>query len=45
MLSGDADLRAIQEMLGHKRITTTPIYTHVEPDHLRRVWDKARPRQ
>ncbi|MBI4064549.1 MAG: tyrosine recombinase XerD [Elusimicrobia bacterium] len=45
MLSGGADLRAIQEMLGHKRITTTEIYTHVEPEHLRRVWDRAHPRQ
>ncbi|MFH2203514.1 MAG: site-specific tyrosine recombinase/integron integrase [Elusimicrobiota bacterium] len=43
MLSGGADLRAIQEMLGHRRITTTEIYTHVEPDHLRRVWDRAHP--
>ena len=45
ILSGGADLRAIQEMLGHSRITTTEIYTHVEPEHLRRVWDKAHPRQ
>ena len=45
LLSGGADLRAIQEMLGHKRITTTERYTHVEPEHLRRVWDRAHPRQ
>ncbi len=45
LLSGGADLRAIQEMLGHKKITTTQIYTHVEPEHLRRVWDRAHPRR
>lgn len=45
LLSGGADLRAIQEMLGHRRITTTERYTHVEPEHLRRVWDRAHPRQ
>ena len=45
LLSGGADLRAIQEMLGGKRITTTERYTHVEPEHLRRVWDRAHPRQ
>ena len=43
MLSGGADLRSIQTMLGHRRITTTEIYTHVEPEHLRRVWDRAHP--
>ena len=45
LVCGRADLRSIQEMLGHKRITTTQIYSHVEPEHLRRVWEKAHPRQ
>jgi integrase/recombinase XerD len=45
LLSGGTDLRSIQEMLGHKKITTTQIYTHVEPEHLRRVWDRAHPRK
>ncbi|MHB2025076.1 MAG: tyrosine recombinase [Elusimicrobiota bacterium] len=45
LLAGGADLRALQELLGHKRITTTERYTHVEPAHLRRVWDRAHPRQ
>lgn len=43
MLSGGADLRTLQAMLGHRRITTTEIYAHVEPKHLRRVWDRAHP--
>jgi len=43
MLSGGADLRSLQAMLGHRRITTTEIYAHVEPEHLRRVWDRAHP--
>jgi integrase/recombinase XerD len=44
LVEGGADLRAVQEMLGHRRIATTEIYTHVAGAHLRETFQAAHPR-
>lgn len=45
LISNGADLRAVQQMLGHESITTTEIYTHLDRKHLRETIDKYHPRR
>jgi len=45
LLKNGADLRAIQQMLGHESITTTEVYVHVDRSHLRQVMEEFHPRK
>ena len=44
LLNRGCDLRTVQEMLGHKSLTSTQIYTHTSVEHLKKVYDSAHPR-
>jgi len=44
MLSGGADLRSVQELLGHANISTTQVYTHLTTEHIRRTYERSHPR-
>jgi len=44
MLNGGADLRSVQELLGHANISTTQVYTHLTSEHIRNTYERSHPR-